>query len=258
MHPASFVTGDPRFCTYQQASSKGWQVRKGEKAVPVMFYKPLVKGEEQPDDASDSPAQRMGAVLRVFNVFHTTQIDGVPAYVAPTIEEAPWQRPDAALQILRNCGAKVTVGGDRAFYSPTTDHINLPPDHAFYTPHDWAATTAHELGHWTGAQSRLNRDLTGTKGSKSYALEELRAELNSAFIGAVLNLPCPIENHASYLDHWIGVLKSDKREIFRAAADAQKITNYLLNFHPDYQLALEGEILAEVRHPQPALSALTA
>ena len=99
----------------------------------------------------------------------------------------------------------------------------------------------HELGHWTGHKKRLDRDLSGRFGSAAYAMEELRAELASAFIGVTMGLPTDIPQHASYIASWIEKLKDDKREIFRAAADAQKIADMALGFHPDYAMALQAE-----------------
>jgi antirestriction protein ArdC len=92
----------------------------------------------------------------------------------------------------------------------------------------------HELAHPSGHAGRLNRDLTGTFGSEKYAKEELRAELSSYAVGSILGLPCDIPNHASYLQSWIDVLKKDRREIFHAAAEAQRIADYILDFHPDH------------------------
>ncbi len=235
----AFETDDPRWMTYQQAQEKHWQVRKGEKSTGIFFFKPI----EVEDDkrGEDGPAARMAAVLRSYSVFHASQIDGIPPYKAPSIEEAPWTRPEAANIILTNSRAVVRVGGDRAFYSPATDHIQLPPEHAFVGPHEWAATALHELAHWTGHPSRLNRDLKHKFGSAAYAQEELRAELASAFVGNELGLPTDIPQHASYIASWVKALKEDKREIFRAAADAQKIADMQLGFHPDYSATLEPE-----------------
>ena len=230
----AFMSGDPRWCTYQQAKEEGWQVRKGEKSTTIYFYKPL-----EVDDAEDGT--KTIPMLKTYSVFHASQIDGIPPHRAPTIEEAPWQRPDAVDVILKNSTAVVRIGGDRAFYSPGTDHIQLPPEASFIGPELWAATAMHELGHWTGHPTRLARDLSGRFGSGAYAQEELRAELASAFIGATLGLPTDIPNHASYIGHWVAKLKEDKREIFHAAADAQRIADLALSFHPEYAATLKAE-----------------
>jgi antirestriction protein ArdC len=225
----AFESGDPRWMTYQQAHERRWQVRKGEKATTIFFSKPH---EIEDDKAEDG--RKTVRVLKHHAVFHASQIEGVPSYQPPSVEEAPWTRPEAADIILRNSGAVIRTGGERAFYSPATDHIQLPPEHAFRGPPEFAATALHELGHWTGHSSRLNRDLQHRFGSAAYAMEELRAELASAFIASELGIPIDIPQHASYIENWIKPLKDDKREIFRAAADAQKIADMLLGFHPQY------------------------
>ena len=232
----AFASGDPRWTTYQQAKEKDWQVRKGEKATTIFFYKPL-----EVDDAEAKDGTRIIPMLKSYSVFHATQIDGIPPYIVPSIEETPWQRPEAADLIIRNSGAALRIGGGRAFYSPATDHIQLPPEEAFQGPHEWAAVAMHELGHWTGHPTRLDRDLSGKFGSGAYAQEELRAELASAFIGATLGIPADIPQHASYIASWVKKLKEDKREIFRAAADAQKIADFALAFHPDYAATMKAE-----------------
>lgn len=249
----AFQSGDPRWMTYQQAHEKQWQVRKGEKATMIFFTKPY---EVEDDEAEDG--RKTIKFLKHYAVFHASQIEGITAYKPPTVEEAPWTRPEAAGIILRNSGAVVRIGGDRAFYSPATDHIQLPPEHAFRGPPEFAATALHELGHWTGHPSRLNRDMNTRFGSAAYAMEELRAELASAFVASELGIPTDIPQHASYIDSWIKPLKDDKREIFRAAADAQRIADMELSFHPDYAAQVECEPKppaprsGQVRDQQPA------
>ncbi len=126
-------------------------------------------------------------------------IEGIPPHVAPTFEEAPWTRPEAADIILRNSGVRLCVGGDRAFYSPATDHIQLPPERAFRGPTEYFTTALHEVAHSTGHPSRLNRDLKARYGSAAYAMEELRAEIASAYVASELGLPPDIPQHASYI-----------------------------------------------------------
>ena len=241
MDVRAFQSGDPRWVTYQQAHEKRWQVRKGEKATTIFFSKPY----EVEDDRAEEGSRTM-RVLKHYAVFHASQIDAVPDYKTPGVEEAPWTRPEAAQIILKSSGAVLRIGGDKAFYSPTTDHIQFPPDSAFRGPPEFAATALHELGHWTGHASRLNRDMKGRFGSATYAMEELRAELASAFVAGELGIPTDIPQHASYIENWIKPLKDDKREIFRAATDAQKIADMLMGFHPDYA------VQAQFDQPRPA------
>jgi len=239
MHPLAFESGDPRFCTYNQAQSKDWQVKRGEHGTVGWFYKQL----EVDDDKADA-GKRFIPLLKSFVVFHVSQIDGPPPYKPPTVEECPWKSEEATEIIMKSSGVPVRIGGDRAFYSPPTDHIQMPPSVAFKSAAHEACVKIHELAHSTGKETRLNRDLTGRFGSAAYAMEELFAELASAFVGVTLNIPTDIPNHASYIDHWLKPLKSDKKLIFHAAATAQKITDWILNLHPDY-----AEFSA--RHEQP-------
>jgi len=239
MDMRAFQTGDPRWMTYQQAQGKDWQVKKGERSTTIFFTKPY----EVEDDAAED-GRKMIRVLKHYAVFHASQIDGVPAYKAPRVDEAPWTRLEASDIILKNSGAVVRIGGDRAFYSPSTDHIQFPPDFAFNGPEEFAATALHELAHWTGHPSRLNRDLQNRFGSSAYAMEELRAELASAFVANELGIPTDIPHHASYIQSWIKKLKDDKREIFRAAADAQRIASMELGFHPDFAASVERSLAA--------------
>jgi antirestriction protein ArdC len=235
----AFQTGDPRWMTYQQAQGEDWQVKKGERSTTIFFTKTY---EVEGDDAEDGT--KTIRVLKHYAVFHASQIDGVPAYKAPVVDEVPWTRPEASDIILRNSGAVVRIGGDRAFYSPSTDHIQLPPDFAFKGPEEFAATALHELAHWTGHPSSLNRDLQNRFGSSAYAMEELRAELASAFVANELGIPTDIPHHASYIANRIKPLKDDKREIFSAAADAQRIASMELGFHPDYATRVQQELTA--------------
>ena len=249
----AFESGDPRWMTYQQAQEKKWQVRKGERSTTIFFAKPL-----EVDDAETEDDKRTIRILKHYAVFHASQIDGIPAFKTPTVEEAPWTRPEAADIIMKNSGAVIRIGGDRAFYSPATDHIQLPPESAFHGPAEFATTGLHELGHWTGHPSRLNRPVQNRFGSAAYAMEELRAELASSFVASELGISTDIPQHASYIASWLDPLKGDKREIFRAAADAQRIADMELGFHPDYAAQVELELerpaqrTSEIHDPQPA------
>jgi antirestriction protein ArdC len=238
---------DPRWLTYKQAQQRGWQVRPGERGSRVFFFRKLTVQDNRGEATSDGAGEREGEgtrtipLLRAYTVFHASQVDGISSFEPPTQEEAAWRTPEAADIILRNSGATIKEGGDRAFYAPASDHIQLPPRASFENPQSYAAVALHEAGHWTGAPKRMNRNLSGRFGSQAYSVEELHAELASCFIASEVGLPCDIPNHASYLGSWIDVLKSDKREIFRAAADAQRIADFLLAFHPDHASRLAAE-----------------
>jgi antirestriction protein ArdC len=236
MSALAFSSGDPRWATYKQAEDRGWQVRKGERGTTGFFFKKLeLRDDSKPDDSEDSV--RRIPLLRAFSLFHASQIDGVPDYIPPTIEEAPWRASESAEIIVANSGAMIRFGGERAFYSPSTDHIQMPPQNAFATASGFCGTIIHELGHWSGAEARLNRDLRNHFGSRDYAREELRAEIGQMMICGELGLvvsDADFSNNAAYVASWLEKLRSDRKEIFRAAADAQRIADYLLAFHPDY------------------------
>lgn len=230
----AFGSGDPRWATYKQASERGWQVRRGEHGTTAVFVKRLeVRDTGRPEGEED--ATRRVPLLRTFTLFHVSQMEGAPAWVPPTPEEAPWRTPDAVERIVRNSGAVIRVGGDRAFFCPATDHIQMPPPSAFPSAEAHSSIQVHELGHWSGTKDRLDRDLRNPFGSPDYAREELRAQIGQMMVCAELGLgACQFDNDAAYVADWLKALRSDRKEIFRAAADAQKIADYLLAFHPDY------------------------
>ncbi|SCA55952.1 DNA primase TraC (fragment) [Candidatus Terasakiella magnetica] len=238
-NPKVVETGDPRYLTFKQAKEKGWSIKKGEKASTVYFFKRVEVEPENGEPAVDENGEvKTKAFLRSYAVFHASQVDGIPEYEAKPKEdnETDWSEPAAIKTLLENSGANVRIGGDKAFYNPSTDHIQLPPTEAFKSPESWSATSTHELAHWTAHEDRLNRNLDDRFGTPGYALEELRAELASAFICSELGISPELENHASYLDGWLTVLKNDKFEIFRAAGDAQKAADFCLEFIPEQTL----------------------
>ncbi len=235
MSPLAFMTADPRWATYKQAAERGWQVRKGERGTPGFFYKKIEVGERGEAGGGEAGDRKVIPLLRSFTLFHASQIDGLAPYTPPTLEQAPWREPEATAIIARNSGAVIRTGGDRAFYSPVTDHVQMPPLVAFRSPSAYASVLCHELSHWSGAESRLKRDLKGRFGSQDYAREELRAELAQMMICAELGIEdCDFTNGTAYIADWLQKLRDDTKEVFRAASDAQRIADYLLAFHPDY------------------------
>ena len=140
-------------------------------------------------------------------------------------------------KIVKKLGVNVQYGGSRAYYhyDPSTneaDYIKIPVRGSFPSANAFYSTILHEVAHWSSNPSRLNRVL-GSFGTELYAREELRAEISSAMISGVTGISADIDNNAAYIESWIKILKSDRREIFRAASDATKIVDFMLGRNQD-------------------------
>jgi len=243
---------DPRWMTYKQASGEGAQVKKGEKGSHIVYWKfhderPLKDESGRPVlDDKGAPKTIMVELERPRSftavVFNAEQIDGLPPLEAkPRIDEH--ERHTRAESILSNSGAKIEHRpGDRAFYRPATDSITLPEMSQFHTADGYYATALHELGHWTGHPSRLDRDLANPFGSEAYAREELRAEIASLMIGERLDIGHDPGQHAAYVGSWIKVLQDDPREIFRAASDAEKIAGFVMAFEQEKTQEAQAQV----------------
>lgn len=232
---------DPRWMTYNQAGAEGAQVRKGEKGSHIVYWKfsdekkltddqgkPVIDPETGKQKTINVQLERPRSFTAV--VFNAEQIDGLPPLEARQIRSEP-ERNARAETILANSGADIRhQEGNRAFYSPSTDRITLPERSQFPTSDNYYATALHEVGHWTGHPSRLDRDLSNPFGSEGYAREELRAEIASLMIGERLEIGHDPSQHAAYVGSWVKALKEDPKEIFRAAADAERIAGYVMGF----------------------------
>jgi antirestriction protein ArdC len=218
--------------TFRQALAAGGSVRKGERGQAIFYadrFTPKDEHEQGSDDR-DTDAVRSIPFLKRFTVFNVAQCDGLPerftAPPAPLPERQPHEEAEA---LVAATGADFRIGGAEAFYSPALDIVQVPPQPAFEQQIDYYRTVLHELGHWTGHASRLDRDQRGGFGTPAYAREELCAELASAFLCAVLGI-VPTVRHADYLANWLAVLRSDSRAIFKAASQASKAAEFLLAF----------------------------
>ena len=252
---------DPRWMTYKQAQKAGAQVRPGEKGTTVQYWKfedrqPKLDSNGQPllDDNGKKVMQtvKLDRPKAFFStVFNASQIDGLPER---EIQEPSWDRHERAETILTNSGASLHHDqANAAFYSPSRDEIHLPGRGQFDTADTYYAIALHELGHWTGHESRLDRDLSGPFGSESYAKEELRAEIASLMLGTELGIGHDPGQHAAYVGHWIKALEDDPREILRASRDAEQIMGYVLALEQER----EQEQTLETG-PEPAVDASPA
>lgn len=226
----------PMWMTFKQALELGGAVRKGETGSMVVFASRFTKTET---DAAGEEFDREIPFLKAYSVFNIAQIDGLPDhYYGPKAEPVPdpIARIDHADRFFANTGAVIRHGGDRAYFHPAGDFIQMPPLEAFRDAASYVATLSHEATHWTSAPHRVNRDLRRYgKDRSERAREELIAELGSCFLCADLGIAPELEpraDHASYLDSWLKVLADDKRAIFSAAAHAQRAAAYLHSLQP--------------------------
>ena len=236
--------GDNRWGTYRQIAEAGGQVRKGERGTKVLFYTDRAREAVKDEDGKPlkdkkgetvyQEHQRGFPVVRQYTVFNVEQADGLdlpPRTARPAPE---WKTHQEADQFIHASGVKVAhVAGDRAYYSLNNDQVVLPEREQFSTANGYYQTALHELGHATGHPDRMDRDslkegLDKGFGSPEYAREELRAEISAMMTGERVGVGHDPKRGAAYVENWVKVLEEDPREIHRAAAEAQRMSDYLL------------------------------
>ena len=222
----------PAWATYKQYQAMDAQVRKGAKAEMVVFYKDY-DVEPDPSNEDDNGKRR---VARASYVFNAADVEG---YVPPEPPQrlGPIERITAADRFITATGAKIEHGGERAYYRPSADHIQMPDEQLFCgtdtmgRDESYYAVLLHELTHWTAPEKRCNRDLSKRFLKAEVAAEELVAEIGSAFLCAELGITQDTRpDHAQYIHHWMDLLKDDPRAIFTAAAKASEAVAYLKTF----------------------------
>ncbi|WP_215843289.1 zincin-like metallopeptidase domain-containing protein [Acidithiobacillus montserratensis] len=259
---------DNRWCTYKQAQEQGWQVRKGEKGTLLEVWKEYdhkrtpeemdairAGREKMPQESraqfGEIPETEKRLGVKYYSVFHASQIDGIPPLERPDINHEIEGKPDERLPKLAEAmGVNLQYGGGKAFYRPSADRVQMPPVETFEKAVGHDTTLLHELSHATGHGSRLNRDLTGSFGTESYAIEELRAEMSAVWTAASLGIgfdPAAqdreegreVGNSAAYLASWLKALpeKERKQTIMKAIKDAQGISDYLIERTPEIEIA---------------------
>jgi antirestriction protein ArdC len=214
---------DSRWLTYKQAAEVGAHVKKGEHGTQIVFF----KMKEISDEIEADEPKRVIPMLRSYTVFNASQLEFLPERFELRPSPVAWRPIGEAEELIYATGAVIHHGGNRAFYRPADDIIQLPPPAWFPDTSDYYAVALHELTHWTGHPRRLNRVLGRRQGIEAYAYEELVAEMGAAFLCAHCGLPARME-HASYIDSWLDSLRRDKRLIFTAASAAQKAADYVL------------------------------
>lgn len=244
---------DPRWFTYNQARGLEAQVKKGEKATLVQHWI-FAENKDKLDDNGNKifgkdgkPEKELVKLERpkvvYHNVFNADQIDNVPELKQDIEQLSSFEVNKTAETILKNSGADITHSKEnRAYYSPQGDYIVLPEKENFKSEGSYYATALHELGHWTGHESRLDRDLANPFGSKAYAKEELRAEIGSFLLSSDIGIDYDPGQHMSYIDSWVSILEDQPNELFKAAADATKILSYVKEFEISQELEQKQEI----------------
>lgn len=213
--------------TYNQWKKLGAQVRKGQKGTPVVYYREF---KVEKEDDNGKKYEDTIPIISYSTVFNVDQVDDYEMPASNNIPLSAIERQQLAEEFIAAQNAQIDFGGGRAYFRPSEDRIQMPlPEHfkdtkAASATENYYSTLLHELVHWTGHSSRLDR-LKG-QDREAYAFEELVAELGSAFLCSELQItPTVREDHIQYLKSWLGALKQDKKFIFRAsrlAADASK------------------------------------
>jgi antirestriction protein ArdC len=226
--------------TFRQARSLGGNVRRGEHGTTVVYADRFIPEDEKTRAVETGEEPRTIPFLKRFTVFNLAQCESLPDEIAV---EAPAPEPrliePRVETLIKATGIDFRVGGNRAFYVPSQDYVQVPPPQAYFEPINWHRTALHELGHASGHPLRLNRDLLGSFGSKKYAFEELVAEMSAAFCCASLGI-VPTVRHADYIGSWLEVLREDNRAIVRAASQASKAADYLLGFVQNDHLSISA------------------
>lgn len=219
--------------TYRQAVALGGQVRRGERGAISVYYSALKRTESDPETGEAS--EQAVRFLRAYTVFNADQIDGLPDSFYPRglspEPPLPSARQAAIDRFFADIPATVRHGGKAAYFNSARDFIQLPHATLFVTADHYASTRAHETVHWSGAPTRLARTFGRRFGDRAYAFEELIAEIGAGLICADLRLPATLhDSHASYIDHWLKILRSDKTAIIHAASKAEQAWHYLREF----------------------------
>lgn len=241
---------DNRWATYNQIEERDWHFKTDEEGnglgkgagVTIEFYELRDRETKKPfdrhtldgmtlEEKTEYERENVYPVRKYYRVFNGDIIDGIPAKEMETLDESGRnERADKLMEFWSDKEAKIIYGGSRAFYRPSTDEIHLPEREDFKSMPEFYATALHEMGHSTGHESRLNRDIQNSFGDENYAIEELRAELASMFMEQDLGISVDdshIRNNSAYIKSWHDEIKDNPNALFTAIADADKISRYV-------------------------------
>ena len=234
-----------RWMTFKQIEGFGGRIKKGSKAALVVYKSAIYLDAETEKNITKQveyllknnqsiehlKLKKVG-YLKSFNVFNLSCVDGLPDefYKLAEIDKlSDFEKDERAEELIKSTGAKICFEPKNdAFYKPSEDKIYLPLSKQFVSKDAFYSVLFHELGHWSGASTRLNRPIINKFGTKEYAFEELIAEINSAFICAYLGYESRITDNVSYIDNWLSVMKNDKRFVIQAASQAQQASDFIL------------------------------
>lgn len=231
-----------RWLTIKQANELGGRIKKGSKSSPVVLYKKTFFDKDgnkytpsQVEQMTEPQRQALKltskSLLTEYNVFNVAQIEGLPSELymnANAKELTEIEVNEEAERLLMLSGAKVSYEGNQAYYIPSKDEIVLPPRNQFKGEEGFYSVAFHELTHWTANPNRLNRVMDAEDKKRNYALEELVAELSTAFVCSSLGYSSQLTNNANYLKNWIDILKEDNKVILKVSNHAQKAADYIL------------------------------
>ena len=226
-----------QWLSFLQVKKLGGSIKKGEKATSIIFYKKLVIVDEESEEEKTIP------LLKTHAVFNLSQTEGLEHLIkkVSSKEKSLFKDVEKAEKLIKESKANIAFAPiDRAYYLPVEDKILMPKKSQFKTQEGFYSTAFHELSHWTGHKSRLNRPVENKQGSKSYAFEELIAEISASFVCCHLGFEYSTQ-HSAYIKSWLEVLKEDKKAIFRASSQAQKATEFILRNLQNENLLIEGE-----------------
>lgn len=220
------------WATFKQWKANGANVIKGQKGSPIVFYKTLIKSEE---NAKGEQEDIKIPMLKTYTVFNANQVEGYePSQEENLVKTSKVEHLKQVDDYCTNTKAIITQGVAMAYYDVKNDYINMPADKYFLdtsqasATENYYATLLHELTHWTGAKNRLDRHLNANATTQDYAFEELVAELGSAFLCSQHDITqIQPDQNAIYIKGWLKALKDNKAYIFKAAAQASKAVGYL-------------------------------